>query len=262
MERIVFSDVRNHRLVYVGAPADEGYWDSHWAERLTASDIRKPDRFVLGVTKRFLAKGSTVVDVGCGAARTVYGLHCAGFDAYGVDYAPATVAAINELAPELQVTLGDARHLTFPDENFDGVWSLGVVEHFYGGFEPIAMETARVLKPGGYAFVTVPTMSPLRNLKARMNAYPTIDHQPERFYQFALPPEAVIDGFTAHGLELIKVNKRGGFKVLKDEVAFLRRPLQRLYDSKHSSLRSLRAALDKILAPLTCHTRLYIFRKL
>lgn len=168
----VFFDHANQRLVYIGHPADEGYWDGHWAARLSATDIQKPDKFVVAATQKYLPKGATVVDAGCGVARTVYGLQQAGYDAYGVDFAPDTVNTINRLVPDLQVRLGDVRDMPFPDGFFQGVWSLGVVEHFYDGFDQIAADTARILSAGGYAFVTVPSMSPLRRLKAKLSLYP------------------------------------------------------------------------------------------
>jgi SAM-dependent methyltransferase len=255
----VYFDRPGRRLVYAGIPADEGYWDGHWASRISAADIRNPDRFVTTVTKRFLPNGARVVDVGCGIARTVYGLQGAGFDAVGIDYAPETVAVIKRLAPELNVLVGDARELPFADASFDGVWSLGVVEHFYNGFEQIASETCRVLKSGGYAFVTVPSMSPLRRIKAKLGAYPSLTLEPDDFYQFALPSEAVIEGFRP--LKLVESTNRGGFKGLKDEVSLLQPFMQRLYDSKFGPLRPMRAALDRVLAPLCYHTRLYVFRK-
>lgn len=247
------------RLVYVGTPANEAFWDDRWAERLTEKDVKTPDRFVVSTTKRYLPVGSRVIDAGCGMARTVYGLKQAGYEALGLDYAPATVNALDRIAPELDIRLGDVREMPFPDEHFDGVWSLGVVEHFYDGFSDIAEETARVLKPGGFAFVTVPSMSPLRILKARLGAYPKHNGSSEGFYQFALPKETVVREFEKHGFELIESRGRGGFLGLKEE---LKLPgMQRFYESRLRPLRAARVAMDMILSPFSFHTRLYVFRK-
>jgi SAM-dependent methyltransferase len=257
-------DRPNRRLVYVGKPADEGYWDSHWLESRTVSDIRLPDRFVATTTRRHLARGSRVLDAGCGLARTVFGLKQAGFEAYGIDFAPETVARINQLAPELRVTLGDVRSMPqFSDGFFDGVWSLGVVEHFYDGYRAVVAETARVLRRGGLAFVTVPSMSPLRRLKASLRIYPPWDEiAKDGFYQFALAPSAVVQEFTTGGFKFLESRPRGGVKGLKDEAPLLLRPLlQRFYDSERRSLRLMRGGLDRLLGPLTHHTRLYIFER-
>jgi SAM-dependent methyltransferase len=260
----VYFDAPRDRLVYVGQAADEGYWDSHWLANLKADYIRQSNRFVVDVTRRFLPTGSKVVDAGCGLARTVYGLHQAGYDAYGIDFAPDTVATINRLAPELKVAVADVRDMgSFSDGFFDGVWSLGVIEHFYDGYEPILKETHRLIRPGGYAFVTVPSMSPLRKLKALMGAYPPWKGQGRNeFYQFILPTATVVQSFEAAGFKLLSSKGRAGFKGFKDEAGPLLPALQAVYDSKAKPSRAVLVVLDMLLRPLTFHTKLYVFQKL
>lgn len=259
----VYFDRLNDRLVYVGQPADEAYWDGHWIDGL-AHKISKPDRFVRETTKRYLPLGAKVIDAGCGLARTVYGLHAAGFDAYGVDFAPATVEAINKAVPELKVSLADVRDMgKFPDGFFDGVWSLGVVEHFYDGYEPILSETRRLIRPGGYAFVTVPSMSPLRRLKALIGMYgPWNEQGKEHFYQFILPSPKVIKDFEAVGFKLIATKGRGGYKGFKDEVALLQPAMQRIYNGHSFFAKAFLQVMDRILTPFAYHSRLYVFQRL
>ena len=60
----------------------------------------------------------------------VYSLKKQGFEAIGLDFAPQTINYLQEVAPELDIRLGDARSLPFENESFDGYWSLGVIEHF------------------------------------------------------------------------------------------------------------------------------------
>ena len=51
----------------------------------------------------------------------------------------------------------DARCLTYPTDSFDGVYSISVLEHIPEDGDSQAMrEIARVLKPGGRAFIQVP----------------------------------------------------------------------------------------------------------
>ncbi len=258
----VFFDAFQGRLVYVGQPADEAYWDGHWIDGLSKK-ISRPDRFVLQVTKQYLPIGARVVDAGCGIARTVYGLHAAGYDAYGIDYAPATVSAINKAVPELKVSLADVRDMSgFSDGFFDGVWSLGVIEHFYAGYEQILRETHRLIRPGGYAFVTVPSMSPLRRLKARLGFYGRWEEVgKEHFYQFVLPSERVIRDFEAAGFKLVATKGRGGYKGFKDEVAPLRPVMQSIYDGRSFAAKVVLQALDRIMTPFAYHTRLYVFQR-
>lgn len=253
----VYYDAGHDRLVYIGRPADEDYWDDHWSEA-DAALVRTPDRFVLNTTRKYLPRGARVIDAGCGLARTVFGLHHDGYDAYGIDYAPKTVEMVKGLAPELRVSVADVRDLSeFPDRHFDGYWSLGVVEHFPEGYQDIVREMRRVTR--GYAFVTVPSMSPLRKLKAALGGYPNASSADmDGFYQFALDPASIVQTFTEAGFNLVSIKPRGGFKGLKDE---LRLPgMQRLYDSRLKPLRALRAGMDAVLSPLTFHTQLYVFR--
>jgi SAM-dependent methyltransferase len=254
-------DPENRRLVYFGNDADERYWDGHWASRLRDKDVKRADPFVVEWTKRFLKPGSKVLDGGCGLANTVWGLKAAGYDAWGVDYAADTVKAVNRIAPELQVMEGDVHALPFDDGSLDGVWSLGVIEHFPSGYDGILSEMRRVLRPSGYAFVTVPAMSPVRRWKASRGAYPDFGGGYGDFYQFVLDPAAVVASFERLGYEHVTSAPRGGFKGLKDELDSLRPVLQRFYDNKSRLARYARAGLNRALAPISYHTKLFVFRK-
>ncbi len=106
--------------------------------------------------------------------------------------------------------------------------------------------------------MTVPTMSPLRNLKAAMGIYPIYTGSGENFYQFALPRDVIEKTFTAGGFDLVDSQTRGGVKGLKDEIYVP--GLQRLFDSKWKPLKVVKAGFDLLLSPLTHHTRLYVFR--
>jgi SAM-dependent methyltransferase len=70
----------------------------------------------------------------------------------------------------LEVQYADARALPFPDASFDVAFSLSAIEHF-GGRRDVARsarEMARVLRPGGHAFVVTEyfVRQPLRTTAA------------------------------------------------------------------------------------------------
>lgn len=167
--------------------------------------------------------------------------------------------------PELRLIIGDVRSLMFKDAGFDGYWSLGVIEHFYDGYDKIALEMGRILKPGGYLFLTFPQMSCLRKIKAWLELYPQFNKKDgkENFYQFALDRKLVIEKFGGLGFKEVYVSATDGLKGLKDEVSLLKPALQRFYDYKGKSIiiRGTRYILDKILAPLTGHSAFVIFKK-
>jgi ubiquinone/menaquinone biosynthesis C-methylase UbiE len=68
---------------------------------------------------------------------------------------PSAFAPYPYREDRLEVRKMDGRALDLPDETFDAVFSLSSIEHFGspGEISQAAREIARVLRPGGYAFV-------------------------------------------------------------------------------------------------------------
>jgi len=144
----------------------------------------------------------------------------------------------------------------------DGYWSLGVFEHFQEGMQEQWDEASRVLRAGGYLFLTVPMMSPLRKLKARYNAYPTVTDVPKgSFYQYAYSTQAILDSAEASGFVLVSTRLLDGIKGLKDEVTILKPVLQGLYDSKSLFARVMRRVVDAALRPLSGHIGYFVFKR-
>ena len=204
MKKLIDKD--NQRLIYIGKSATEEFWDYHWGQNNLAKATKANKKtFVSKVTGRYLPKGSRILEGGCGVGNHVFALNEHGYNVTGVDFAPNTVASLNKIVPELDIRVGDVRHLDFESDIFDGYWSLGLIEHFWTGYDDIAKEMCRVIKKNGILFLTFPTFSFLRQMKAKLNVYPTIeenDTEPEGFYQFALSREKTINKFESNGFEL------------------------------------------------------------
>ena len=124
------------------------------------------------------------------------------------------------LYPTLDIRVDDVRKTKFESASFDAYWSLGVIEHFFEGYLPIANEMARLVRPGGYLFLTFPHMSKLRKWKAKRGYFPLLENfsAPKGFYQFALNPSDVIGVFEERGFHLIGQRRIEGFKGIKDEI--------------------------------------------
>ena len=172
---------------------------------------------------------------------------------------------LQESAPELQIDLGDVRKLPYRADSFDGYWSLGVIEHFWDGYNEIASEMARVVRGGGYLFITFPYMSFLRKWKAKKKIFPVRkgeDNEPEGFYQFALNPDAVKNNLS--NLGFVPVHERGldGLKGLKDEVVLFNKQLQILYDSTSLSSRITKRLVNGLISGICGHSILMIFKKI
>ena len=123
-----------------------------------------------------------VLDIGCGYKPYQHFFDCEylGLDASG-----------NSAADQI----GDAARLPWPNEHFDGVIMNQSLEHIADTTSAVA-EVKRVLKPGGYALITVPqTMknhstaqpaaaAPVTNFDASQEPYWRIDYW--RFTKFGL----------------------------------------------------------------------------
>ena len=254
-------DAAHRRLVYIGEEASPELWDALWDP--DDASIRKalqPSfgvRWVVRLTRRYVKPGDgTILEGGCGTAHFVAALHRAGYRTTGVDSAPRTVAVLQRVAPELDVRLGDVSCLPFADGELAGYWSIGVIEHYFLGYRPLALEMARVIRPGGYLFLSFPYMSPVRRLKARFDRYPVLSggEQPAGFYQFALDASNVALEFEKYGFRLRSLRALSGLKGFKDEIAVLQPLLQYLYNYPGSSiaLRGLRFVFDPLFAALGC----------
>jgi SAM-dependent methyltransferase len=236
-----YFDNQNKRLIYVNQPATPDYWDNFWKVDHAIRDqiIGIEDTFVSKWTKKYLTpEDGVILEGGCGKAVHVAALTNNGFPCIGVDYANETVQRINQSVPELDVRWGDVRCLDFEDASVAGYWSLGVIEHFWDGYESIGREMARVVKSGGYLFLTFPYMSPLRKLKAKLSHYPVwrMEEPPTNFYQFALDHMQVVAKFESWGFKLIKSEAMLGLRAAKEELGLLNSVLQYFYDYKGQSI--------------------------
>jgi SAM-dependent methyltransferase len=219
MER--FYDKKNKRLIFTDQEATADFWDKQWGDDFSADVKSVSDNSnVVILTKRFLPPPAKVLEGGCGRGQYVYALDRNGYYAYGVDYAQETVGRIKQNFPELKVSFGDVTGLPFGDGEFDGYWSIGVIEHFYDGYDKIIKEMSRVVKGGGCLFISFPVMSPLRRLKGILGLYKEFtdkDFNKKEFYQFALSWQAVVKDLQALGFELRYKKYTNGFKTIKDE---------------------------------------------
>lgn len=114
---------------------------------------------------KYTPKNGVILEAGCGLGRYVEFLSGRGFNVVGVELSQEAVDAVMALAPHLDVRQGDVLELDFEDDSISGIMSLGVVEHFIAGPEKPLREMLRVLKPGSYAVITVPSFNLIRRIK-------------------------------------------------------------------------------------------------
>jgi SAM-dependent methyltransferase len=263
-----YYDSQRNALVYIGQEPTPEFWDEHWAPspELRQQILSTPQTFVSEITQKYLQPSDgPILEGGCGLGQHVASLQNAGYTSIGVDLAPATVRALNKHMPELDIREADVRNLPFEENSLAGVWSLGVIEHFWDGFDEVVTEMHRVLKPQGLAFVTFPYMSPLRRFKARIKRYPKWEGaKPEDFYQFALDHKEVGKKICEAGFQVYSHHTLGKLKGLKDESGGpVQSLLRRLYnyEGRNLALRGTRKALGSSFGAVAAHSILIVFRK-
>ncbi len=131
-------------------------WDNLYADAAWLPWAQRPP---LGATlewiRRLRLSGATrVYDMGCGLGRHSVCMAEEGFSVVATDISPRAVAAtrraLSAKGLEADVACADMTSIPFPDEHFDGVLSIGVLEHgTRSTMEQAVAEVLRVLRPGG-----------------------------------------------------------------------------------------------------------------
>ena len=271
MMKIVYDSPLKQLVCYRNS-AKDSFWDSHWNDTDILRTYKSMSKYSLvgRITRKYLRlQDGPILEGGCGVGQFVYSLSEAGYKCIGIDTAAETIKRARKANPSLNLKVMDIRMLEFPDEYFAGYWSLGVIEHFFEGYDDILNEMYRVVKPGGYIFVTVPIMSLLRRLNAFCGVYEIASAERENefskddFYQFVLPNKRIIADFENKGLELIEMRNKGGIKGLADEVMILKAPSKFISSMRNKNFfcKCLVKLLDVVLSPVTGHMRLFVFKK-
>ncbi len=123
-------------------------WDSFYRSngRAWRGNCRMPDP---------LGGGGDALDLGCGSGKSVSTLIDMGYRAVGLDFSDEAVSMCRErFGGAAEFVSGDVLALPFDDGSFDYVTAVHVLEHLTDeALRTAAGEIARVLRPGGYAFV-------------------------------------------------------------------------------------------------------------
>ncbi len=107
-----------------------------------------------------------VLDLGCGTGRHLVYLSRLGFQMDGIDSSSHALALSNRRLDEEGLSASLREHLMeqpfpYPDESFDALISIQVIHHnLLKDIVFTVSEIERVLKPGAFVFITVPTLGP------------------------------------------------------------------------------------------------------
>ncbi|MFH0777839.1 MAG: methyltransferase domain-containing protein [Candidatus Eisenbacteria bacterium] len=139
-------------------------WDVFWEGATPESEIQMRDfyggrQWILKHVPRF----GRVLEAGCGLGRYVFYLDRLGIDVEGLDFHEPTVDSLKAWARHAGFTapfrVGDVNALPHEPDSLSGYISLGVIEHIAEGPGRALAEAYRVLRPGGVAVITTPSVS-------------------------------------------------------------------------------------------------------
>jgi SAM-dependent methyltransferase len=175
------------------------------------------------VTQRVPA-GGKVLDIGAGFGAFVIAARRSGLDAVGVEvalfeveYARHRVAAdLPGTDPEAVFHLADGRELPFAASTFDAVTLWNVLEHVPDARHLLA-QAARVLKPGGLAYLICPNYAAFRpEAHYRVSWFPLMPRRIARAYlkwRGKNPAFFETSIFYRTNLEVLAALRRTGMKV-------------------------------------------------
>ncbi len=154
-------------------------------ELYSATSLSQIESFYLWLMKIIqLQPGETLLDVSCGAGEVVRLAALAGSQAVGVDISETVArAAYARTPPDHRIAVSAGEALPFSAGSFEVVTNIGSLEHFIDPGKGAA-EMARVLHPGGRAYILVPnTFSLLTNVwEAFRHGRTSVDDQPIQRY--------------------------------------------------------------------------------
>jgi SAM-dependent methyltransferase len=136
------------------------------ADSLESQCLLSRQRIALEMLSAVLPPPARVLDLGCGTGETAAKLLRCGYEVWGMDLAEPMVSHARARHGSERFRVGDIEHIPFPEDTFDGLVCLGVVEYLERD-ERALSEIRRVLKPGGRAVISTPNaISPLRGADA------------------------------------------------------------------------------------------------
>jgi 2-polyprenyl-6-hydroxyphenyl methylase/3-demethylubiquinone-9 3-methyltransferase len=195
-----------------GGLTDSGYWDASWARvelpRLISFDHHVNRRWD-SLFGRVLADraGSSVVEVGCApGAWLIYFHRRWGLIPTGIESSPVGAALTRQNAEltgtDLRVIEADMFDPSI-NEQFDVVWSGGLVEHFVDLDDPVA-RLRQFVAPGGLVITSVPNLNGSMYFWLRRLLNPTV----LRAHR-VVTPAGLATAYAANGLAIEFVGYHG-----------------------------------------------------
>jgi ubiquinone/menaquinone biosynthesis C-methylase UbiE len=206
----------------------EDFWSQKWDQQTLPTELaqrieRREEFKCMQPYLTSLPPGSQLLDGGCGLGEWTIYFAAQGYQVTGLDLSQTTIQKLRERFPGQNFTTGDIRQTGLAEASLKAYFSWGVFEHFEAGLGAPLAEARRILKPGGYLFISVPFQNgrhtrhmqqPLQ--KWDENFIPQKGYNTSlRFYQWRLTQselrrELEIFGFKT--LQITPIHKRVGLR--------------------------------------------------
>lgn len=195
----------------------ERHWADIWKDQNQSPDLsalaRRDEYRVIQPYLSQLSEGSRILDGGCGLGEWTVFLGQQGFEVVGLDLIGEVVTDLQTRFPASQFVCGDIRHTGFAAESFDACFSWGAFEHFENGIGDCLDEAHRILRPGGWLFISVPFQN-WRHIFSTAGSLERWDQafdarngygQPQRFYQWRFTRPELQRELELHGFRCERV---------------------------------------------------------
>ena len=96
---------------------------------LTAQNLVSRRRFAIEMIEARVPKGGKILDVGCGTGHLAAELARRGYETWGTDLSEGMIQYAREHYNPDRFQAADIEKIPFPDNTFDGIVCLGVMEY-------------------------------------------------------------------------------------------------------------------------------------
>lgn len=165
------------------------------------------NRSILPVLDKYLYANDRILEAGCGNGAWVFYLRDKGYRAVGIDNNRRILE--QGISRTIQLVENDVLEKCFRDDTFDACLSLGVIEHFPEGPHLPLQELKRVLRPGGFLFVSTPCNNWLRKLlnhplRDLANMFFRIQGSELYFVEFRFERDELVEHVRSQGLRILE----------------------------------------------------------